>query len=194
MEATSDKASSPNPYVKLAIEVGPIAVFFIAYRMGGIFTATGAFMVAMTIAVAISWFMSRKVPIMPLVTLVMVLVFGGLTLWLEDGDFIKLKPTIVNTLFGLTLFGGLAFGQLFLKVVFKEGFTLDDQGWRTLTIRWGLFFFFLAVLNEIIWRNFSEEVWVNFKVWGAMPITIVFALCQLPVVNRHTVSEPDDVQ
>ncbi len=143
---------------------------------GPIFIATGLFMVATAIALAVSWLLTRTLPIMPLVSGVVVFVFGGLTLYLQDDIFIKMKPTIVNTLFGVVLLGGLWFGKSLLGYVFDSAFRLDAEGWRKLTLRWGLFFLFLAVVNEIVWRSFSTDSWVAFKVWGTMPITLVFTL------------------
>lgn len=154
-----------------------------------VLAATAVFMPTMTIAVLISWFAQRKVPVMPLVSLVLVLIFGGLTLWLQNETFFKMKPTILNTLFGLALFAGLAMNKLFLKTIFQEGWTITDRGWRILTIRWALFFFLLAFLNEFIWRNFSSDTWVNFKVWGNLPLTIVFAIFQMRVVMQHQLPE-----
>jgi intracellular septation protein len=118
-----------------------------------------------------------------------VFVFGGLTLWLQDATFIKMKPTIVNTLFGGVLLGGLVFGRSLLGYVFESAFKLDAEGWRKLTLRWGVFFLFLAVVNEIVWRNFSEATWVAFKVWGIMPITIAFTLSQMPLIMRHSTDD-----
>ena len=158
--------------------------------MGGpIFIATGLFMAATAIALAVSWSLTRTLPIMPLVSGVVVFVFGGLTLWLQDATFIKMKPTIVNTLFGAVLLGGLLFGRSLLAYVFDAAFKLDAEGWRKLTLRWGLFFLFLAVVNEIVWRNFSEATWVAFKVWGIMPITVAFTMLQMPLIMRHSVEE-----
>ena len=122
---------------------------------------------------------------------VVVLIFGGRTLWLHDDTFIKVKPTIVNTLFGVVLLGGLFFGKSLLGYVFNAAFSLNEEGWRKLTLRWGIFFLFLAVLNEVVWRNFSDEAWVNFKVWGTMPITILFTLSQMPLILKHTVQPPE---
>ena len=188
------------PLLKLALELGPLLVFFFANARGEsliehfpvlasigapIFLATALFMAATVIALAISWSMTRTLPIMPLVSGIVVLVFGALTLWLHNDTFIKMKPTIVNTLFGAILLGGLLFGKSLLGYVFDSAFRLDAEGWRKLTLRWGLFFLFLAVLNEVVWRNFSNDVWVAFKVWGTMPITIVFAMCQVPLMQRY---------
>jgi intracellular septation protein len=146
-------------------------------------------MVATVIALAISWSMTRTLPMMPLISGIVVLVFGALTLWLHNDTFIKMKPTIVNTLFGAILLGGLLFGKSLLGYVFDSAFKLDAEGWRKLTFRWGLFFIFLAIANEVVWRNFSTDAWVSFKVWGIMPITIVFTLSQMPLIQKHTLPE-----
>ncbi len=181
-----------NPLLKLALELGPLAIFFFANSRFGIFTATAVFMVAITVALALSWFMTRKLAIMPLITGIVVLVFGGLTIYLHDDLFIKLKPTIVNCLFGTILLGGLYFGKSLLGYVFDSVFKLTDEGWRLLTLRWGVFFFVLAIINEIVWRNFSTDFWVSFKVFGFMPITLAFTLFQMPLITKHTLSEEDD--
>lgn len=182
-----------NPILKFVVEFGPLAVFFFANAKFGIFVATGSFMVAIIISLSASWFLQRKIAIMPLVTGVFVMVFGGLTLYLADELFIKLKPTIVNCLFGVILLAGLAFGRPLLKVLLEDAFPLDDEGWKRLTLRWGFFFFFLAGLNEYVWRNFDTDTWVNFKVFGIMPITLVFALSQAGLLKRHMIeTEPDD--
>ena len=193
-----------NPVLKLALELGPLGVFFFANARGAklaesfpalgalggpIFVATAAFIVATLVALVVSLALTRRLPIMPFVTGIVVLVFGGLTLWLQDDTFIKMKPTIVNTLFGVVLLGGLLFGKSLLGYVFDSVFKLDEDGWRKLTFRWGLFFLVLAVLNEVVWRNFSTDAWVNFKVFGIMPITFVFTLSQLPLITRHTIPE-----
>ena len=196
----------PSPLLKLALELGPLISFFAANTRGEalmaqfpalagfrepIFLATAVFMVAITISLSVSWAMTRKLAVMPVVSGVVVLVFGGLTLFLQDELFIKLKPTIVNGLFAAVLLGGLFFGRSLLGYVFDSVFNLTPEGWRKLTLNWGLFFIFLAVLNEVIWRNFSTDFWVAFKVWGVMPITLVFTFSQLPLISKHTVEEAD---
>lgn len=183
-----------NPLLKLALEMGPLVIFFLANQRAGIFIATGVFMAAVLVSLAVSYALTRHLPIMPMVTAVVVLVFGGLTLWLQDDHFIKLKPTIVNTLFGVVLLGGLAFGRPLLPVVLDTVFQLDDAGWRKLTFRWGLFFFALAAINEVVWRTQTTDFWVNFKVFGIMPLTLAFALSQTPLILRHEVKDPKAVE
>lgn len=181
-----------NPLLKLALELGPLAIFFFANSRFGIFTATAVFMVAITIALVASWVLTRKLAIMPLITGIVVLVFGGLTIYLHNDLFIKLKPTIVNCLFGTILLGGLYFGKSLLGYVFDSVFKLTDEGWRLLTFRWGVFFFILAVINEIVWRNFSTDFWVSFKLFGFMPITLAFTLFQMPLITKHSLPEEED--
>jgi len=171
--------------VKLALELGPLVVFFIVNSRADIFAATAWFMGAMALSLILAWIVLRKIAIMPLVTGVVVLIFGGLTLYLQDDTFIKMKPTIVNLLFGGTLLGGLLFGQSLLKYVFGDVYKLKPEGWLVLTLRWGIFFFVLAALNEIMWRNFSTDLWVAFKVWAIMPLTIVFSMFQLPLLTKY---------
>jgi intracellular septation protein len=178
-----------NPFLKLALELGPLVIFFIANQRAGIFTATGIFIVATVLSLGVHYALVRKLPIMPLVSGVVVVVFGGLTLALQDEHFIKLKPTIVNTLFGLVLLGGLYFRKPLLAVVLDSMFDLSDEGWRKLTLRWALFFFVLAVLNEVVWRTQSTDFWVSFKVFGIMPLSIAFALAQTPLLMRYEVKK-----
>jgi intracellular septation protein len=176
--------------LKMLVEIGPLVIFFTVNSLTkNIFYGTGAFMVATLAALVISraWF--GRIPVMPLVSGVFVLFFGGLTIWLQDAVFIKLKPTIVNTLFAVILLGGLAFGQSLLRHVFGEVFKLTSDGWRKLTFRWGLFFLLLAFLNEVVWRNFSEDFWLGFKMLGVMPMTAAFGVAQLGLLRRY--AEPN---
>ncbi len=179
---------------KLAVEMGPLVVFFLVNSLAGrfledpkqsIFWATGAFMIASPLALIASRLLLGHIATMPLVTGVFVLVFGGLTLWLHDDLFIKMKPTIVNVLFAVILFGGLATGRPFLRYVFGQAFHLTEEGWSKLTFRWAWFFLALALLNEIMWRNFSTETWAAFKVFGIMPLTMLFAMSQIGLMMRH---------
>ncbi len=171
--------------IKLVVEFGPLLVFFVANSRYGIYTGTGACMVATVVSLIASRTLLGRIAVMPLITSVFVLVFGGLTLWLQDDHFIKIKPTMVNGLFAAILFVGLATGRLFLKIVFGEVMRLTDQGWRILTFRWAFFFVFLAGLNEVMWRFFSTDTWVAFKVFGIMPITFIFALCQIGILKKY---------
>lgn len=171
--------------VKMLLELGPLVVFFGTNSYRGIFWGTGAFMIATLVALVASKMLVGRVPIMPLVSGFFVLVFGALTLLLQDELFIKMKPTIVNTLFAVILLGGLALGQALLKYLFGEVFRLTEEGWRKLTLRWALFFIVLAVLNEIVWRSFSTEFWISFKIWGIMPLTMAFAIAQIGILKRY---------
>ena len=190
------------PLAKLALEMGPLVVFFLVNSYGDrwfgvapdrrLFLATGIFVVAVLASLAVTWTLIRKLPVMPLVSAVVVTVFGGLTLLLHDDLFIKLKPTIVNTLFGAVLVWAGLTGRNVLKLVLDSVFTLTDEGWRLLTWRWAFFFFVLAALNEIVWRTQTTDFWVAFKVWGIMPLTMVFAMAQMPLIMRHDASaEPN---
>jgi intracellular septation protein len=174
-------------WVRLLVEWGPLVAFFIANAKGGIFWGTGIFMAATAMALGLSWTLTRKLALVPLISAGFVAVFGGLTLWLQNETFIKVKVTLVNALFGTVLLTGLCFGKQFLKHVLGEAVKMDDEGWRILTLRWGVFFFALALLNEIVWRTVSTDLWVNFKVFGILPITLVFAISQAPLMNRHMI-------
>ena len=137
-----------------------------------------------------AWGLTRTLPMMPLVTGVVVLVFGALTLWLQDETFIKMKPTIVNIMFGSLLLGGLiVFRTSLLKYVFDSAFNIDAEGWNKLTLRWGIYFLVMAAINEIVWRNFSTDFWVAFKVWGFTPLAIIFTLSQMPMIMRHSLDK-----
>ena len=189
MSAGDQQPAHADHGLRLATELGPLVVFFLTNWKAGIFWATGAFMAATALALAVSYIRMRTVPVMPLVTGVFVLVFGGLTLWLHDDTFIKLKPTIVNLCFAAILGAGLALGRPLLKIVFASVFALDDEGWRKLTVRWIGFFVVLAILNEIVWRNVPTDTWVSFKVFGIMPLTFAFSLAQLPLLKRHALED-----
>src|SRR5499427_150929 len=174
-----------NPILKLILDIGPLVLFFAANSRFGIFVATGAFMVAVVTALLVSYTMTRQWPIMPVVTAIVVVVFGGLTLVLHDDTFIKLKPTIIYALFGGILLGGYIFEKPFLAIVFDQMFHLTEEGWRKLTLRWALFFLALAIANEVVWRTQSTDVWVTFKVFGVMPLTLIFAALQYPLLTRY---------
>ncbi|HEY4201235.1 MAG TPA: septation protein A [Devosiaceae bacterium] len=185
--------------VKLALELGPLVVFFVANALGDrlikaipffsgfddpLYPATFFFMIAMVVSLVLSKMLLGKIAVMPLVTAIGVLIFGALTFYFHDTTFIKMKPTFVNALFGFILLGGLLFRQSLLKYVFGEVYKLEPQGWFILTVRWGIFFFVLAALNEIVWRMFPDY-WVTFKVWATMPLTVIFAMFQLPVLTKY---------
>ena len=174
---------------KLLIEMGPLVAFFIANWKAGIFWGTGIFMAATIVALTASWVLTRKVAMVPLVSAIFVAIFGILTLWLHSDLFIKVKVTLINALFGVVLLGGVAMGRSYLKLVMGEAVKLTDQAWRTLSLRWGLFFLFLAGLNEVVWRTMSTDAWVNFKVFGLLPITLVFALANAPFMSKHMIED-----
>jgi intracellular septation protein len=179
------KKKQLNPALKLVLDIGPLVLFFVANAKFGIYTATEAFMAAVLIALAISYVMTKHVAIMPLVTAVIVLVFGGLTLVLHDDLFIKLKPTIIYLLFGGTLLVGLALGKPLLGLLFESVFHLTEEGWRKLTWRWSLFFLLLAVINEIVWRTQTTDFWVSFKLFGVVPLTFLFGVLQYPLLTKY---------
>jgi intracellular septation protein len=186
---TASSKPQLNPVLKLVLDLGPLLVFFFANSHYGIFTATAAFMVAIIAALAVSYALTRHFPIMAIVTAVIVVVFGSLTLILHDATFIKVKPTIIYALFGGVLLGGLVFNKPLLGVVFDSLFHITEEGWRKLTLRWAIFFLVLAVLNEIVWRNTSTDMWVDFKVFGVMPLTFLFGALQMPLLKKYA-AEP----
>ena len=177
-----------HPALKLALDLGPLVLFFIGNARFGIFPATALFMVAVLAALAISYALTRRLPVMALVSAVIVTVFGGLTLVLHDETFIKMKPTLIYGLFGATLLFGLATRKPLLEMVFDAVFSLTEEGWRKLTVRWCVFFFAMAVLNETVWRTTSTDTWVSFKVFGAVPLTFLFAAAQYPLLMRYDAS------
>lgn len=200
-ERTDDAKSSDQEQIvgapelgKMALELGPLAVFFVTNSYGNIFLATGAFMVATIIALVVSRAIYGRIPIMPLVSGVLVLIFGSLTLWLQEDFFIKIKPTVVNLLFATILFGGLLMGHSLLRYLFGEVFRLTERGWQILTFRWACFFVLLAVLNEVVWRSFTTEFWAGFKLFGIMPITMIFAVLQIGLLKQHELPSPQPVR
>ena len=175
-----------NPQIRrLALDLGPLLVFFAAFKYLGIFGATAAFMAAITLALAIGYLVEKKISPMPLFTFVLVMIFGGLTLYLKNDIFIKMKPTVLYGFFGAVLLGGLSVNRLFIKYVFAQAFELDETGWKKLTVRWGIFFLALAAVNETVWRATSTANWVLFKVWGIIPLIFLFALAQTPLLLKH---------
>jgi intracellular septation protein len=185
MNETSSRPAEANPVVKLVIDLGPLIVFFLAYYRAGIFWATGVLMVATVAALVASRVLLGRFAVAPAATAVLVVVFGGLTFFLDDPSFIKMKPTIINLLFAAVLGVGLYTGRPLLKTFMGEALRLTDEGWQKMTVRWLGFFLAMAVANEIVWRNFSEAAWVNFKVFGILPLTFVFAMAQVGLIRRH---------
>jgi intracellular septation protein len=204
-----------NPFLKLALDLGPLLLFFFANakpalfepwlaplipaavqtgERAGIFVATAVFMVAIVAALVISYALTRRLPVMAIVSAVIVVVFGGATLILQNDTFIKIKPTIIYLLFAVTLFGGMVLRKPLLATVFDQVFHLTEEGWRKLTIRWALFFLVLAVLNEIVWRTQTTDTWVTFKVFGVTPLTFIFAALQYPLLMKHDATPKDEAK
>ena len=186
-------SDAPTPklgqWTKLLIEMGPLVAFFIANWKAGIFWGTGIFMAATVAALTASWVLTRKIAMVPLVSAVFVALFGALTLWLHSELFIKVKVTLINALFGAVLLGGVAMGRSYIKLIMGEAVKLTEEAWRTLSIRWGVFFLAMAALNEVVWRNFSTDAWVNFKVFGLLPITLAFAFANAPYMTKHMIED-----
>jgi intracellular septation protein len=216
-DITPSAADRHHPMLKLALELGPLMIFFFANlraewlsgkfpalaALGGpLFIATALFMTATIASLVVSKIVLGHLPVMPFVSGVVVLVFGALAIYLQNETFIKMKPTIINGLFGVVLLGGLVLGKSLLGYVFNTAFELDAEGWRKLTIRWGIFFLFCAVLNEVVWRGFNwyyqpdmkaaDNAWVVFKVWGNIPITLIFTMSQMPLILKHSLNPETD--
>ena len=176
-----------NQFYKMIFELGPLVIFFVVNGKYGLFVGTGVFMVAAVISVCTMWLIERQLPMMPLISGVLLMIFGGLTLYLQDETFIKIKPTLVNMLFAIILWVGLIFRRPLLKYLFGSVLPLSDAGWRVLTVRWSLWFLALAFLNEIVWRTQTTEIWIQFKLFGVMPLTMIFVAAQLPLLNKYKV-------
>jgi intracellular septation protein len=177
--------NSQHAWVKHLVDWGPLIAFFVAFKVGGIMQATAVLIVVTTVLTGLGYLLTRKIQPMPIVTLVVVGVFGGLTIWLQDETFIKMKPTIILSLFAAVLIGGLVIGKPPLKFLMGSALELDDDGWRKLTLRFALFFIVTAVINELVWRTQSTDLWVNFKVFGILALNLLFMLTQIPLIKRH---------
>ena len=183
-EIKTDQKKKLNPLLRLAFDLGPLAVFFIGYTFGDFFVATAIFMVSLFASMALSYFLTRHLPVMSIVSGIIVAVFGGLTLFLHDETFFRMKPTIIYTLFGSLLLGGLMLGKPLIAAVLGEAVDLTEEGWKILSLRWGLFFFVLAAMNEAVRLGFPDY-WVQFKVFGATALTIGFAMLQTPIMMKY---------
>lgn len=191
MRSANDNLSSTHrALIKLAIDLGPLLIFFAANKFAGIYVATGVFMAAFFAALGAGYMLERKLSAMTLITGGVVLIFGGLTLLLRDETFIKLKPTLIYAIIAVILIGGYLTRRPAARYIFEHAFHLDDAGWRILTLRWGVFFASLAVLNEIVWRSFSTETWIAFKIFGFLPLIVIFGALQVPLIERHHVAAP----
>ena len=176
-------------FYKILIDIGPLAVFFIFYTRSGLQASILPFMVATVIAVLFSYILEKKIPIMPTVGAGIVLLFGGLTIYFDNDIFFKMKPTIINVLFAVILYGGILINKPLLKYLLGAALKLEDMGWKLLTQRWIGFFIALAILNEIVWRTQSTDVWVNFKVFGILPITFIFTMTQFPLIKKYQIED-----
>tara|TARA_B100001996_G_scaffold333928_1_gene283765 strand:- start:155 stop:706 length:552 start_codon:yes stop_codon:yes gene_type:complete len=178
--------------IKFLTDFGPLLIFFIIYYNSGknLRVAIPPLIIATILAVIIVWFVEKKIPYVPLLGGILISFFGGLTIYFDNPIFIYMKPTIINILFGIALFFGKFFSnEPVLKKILGKSIKLNDQGWKVLNVRWMYFFFCLAIINELVWRTQSEEFWVNFKVWGLLPITFVFAVFQVNIINKYKLDE-----
>lgn len=195
LPTASTRTTPVPPWLKLLLDLGPLAVFFVCFRVFGLMPATASIIAATLLSVAVGYAYERKLAPMPIIMAVAVSVFGGLTLILHNEQFIKMKPTVVNLLFASVLLIGNAAGRPMLKYLLGAAMQLEEAGWKKLSFRWGLFFIFLAGLNEAIWRNFPTDFWVNFKVFGMFTLTLLFTLAQLPLMKRYLIHlghEPEE--
>tara|TARA_B100001093_G_scaffold503237_1_gene557347 strand:- start:3588 stop:4133 length:546 start_codon:yes stop_codon:yes gene_type:complete len=177
-------------FLKFLADFGPLLIFFTIYYKSGnnLSAAIPPLILATIIAVIIIYLLEKKIPYIPVVGGLVISLFGGLTLYFDNPVFLYMKPTIINLIFAIVLiFGKIFFNRNFLKFFFKTAFQLDENGWNKLNFRWAYFFVFLAILNEIIWRTQPETTWVNFKVWGILPLTFIFTALQLPMINKHKI-------
>ncbi len=174
-----------NPKLKILLDIGPLAVFFLAYKLADVYAATIGIMLATILSLGVTYWIEKKISPMPLISGVIIAIFGALTIMFHNDSFIKMKPTMVNIIFGSILLGGLYFKKPLLKFALGSALNLSDKGWQVLSLRWGIFFLFLAGLNEFIWRNFPTDFWVNFKVFGMLTLTMVFSLLQLPLIKKY---------
>ena len=174
---------------KLLIDIGPLIVFFVFYTRSDLQTAILPFMIATIIAVLFSYIMEKKIPIMPTVGAAIILIFGGLTIYFDNETFFKMKPTIINLLFAGILYGGIILNKSLLRYLLGAALKLQDEGWDLLTRRWIGFFIALAILNEIVWRTQTTDIWVNFKVFGILPITFIFTLTQFSIIKKYQIED-----
>lgn len=188
-EHTTQSERQMSPMIKLAVDLGPLLLFFIADEMYDIFVATGVLLVSLTVSFAVSWALARKIPILPSVSLVFVLIFGGLTLFLGDEEFIKIEVTLTNALCGVALLLGLIWKQSLLRMVFGQMLDVDDEGWTKLTIRLGLFLIAIALINEVVRYSVSTDMWVAFRVYGILGLNAVFLVTQIPIMKRHLIED-----
>ena len=174
---------------KILVDIGPLAIFFIFYKRGDLQSAILPFMIATVIAVLFSYIVEKKIPIMPTVGAAIILFFGGLTIYFNNDTFFKMKPTIINLLFACVLYLGEIFNKPFLKYLLGASLKIEDKGWSILTKRWASFFIALAIVNEIVWRTQSEDVWVNFKVFGILPLTFIFTMTQFSIIKKYQIED-----